>query len=242
MRQKASLLIVATGLCLSLGQMALAVDLSQKPIYNAPVMPPPPVYSWTGCYIGANIGGAFGHGSVTENITGAQVSANNSGFTGGGQIGCDYEFSNGFVIGARNMFNGMTNSKSKTFPVGAFGGGTAVANFNNNWFDTLTARLGYAVRPDILLYFQGGAAWADMNTNVTYNSTQFNSSGIRSAWTIGGGVEWMFAPHWSTFLEYNYMDFGSKNINVTGTGATIYPVALKGYEQTVLAGVNWRFW
>ena len=44
---------------------------------------------------------------------------------------------------------------------------TAVANFNNQWFDTLTARLGYAVMPDWLLYFQGGGAWAHTSTDVT---------------------------------------------------------------------------
>jgi len=29
----------------------------------------------------------------------------------------------------------------------------------------------------------------------------------RTGWTIGGGVEWMFALHWSAFLEGNYIDF-----------------------------------
>ncbi len=42
-----------------------------------------------------------------------------------------------------------------------------VANFNNQWFDTLTARLGYAVQPNWLLYFQGGAAWGHTSTNIT---------------------------------------------------------------------------
>jgi opacity protein-like surface antigen len=31
------------------------------------------------------------------------------------------------------------------------------------------------------------------------------SGGNQTGWTLGGGGEWMFLPHWSTFLEYNYM-------------------------------------
>jgi outer membrane immunogenic protein len=33
------------------------------------------------------------------------LSTNNSGFAGGGQIGCDYQFAGGWVIGIRNMFD-----------------------------------------------------------------------------------------------------------------------------------------
>ena len=36
----------------------------------------------------------------------------------------------------------------------------------------------------------------------------------RSGWTVGGGLEWMFAPGWSVFGEYNYMDFGRKDVDV----------------------------
>ena len=87
--------------------------------------------------------------------------------------------------------------------------GPVVANFNNQWFDTLTGRLGYAVAPTWLLYFQGGAAWGHTSTNITFAGIQTGqSSNTRTGWTVGGGVEWMFAPHWSVFLEGNWMDFG----------------------------------
>jgi opacity protein-like surface antigen len=42
-------------------------------------------------------------------------------------------------------------------------------------------------------------------------------------WTLGGGGEWMFAPHWSVFAEYNFMGFGGSNI------------------QDIAAGVNYKF-
>ena len=228
-------ILLATVALATLGSAsALAADMPQRPVYKAPVMMAPPP-TWTGCYIGGNIGGAFGNASVTDNASGAEVSGNGSGFAGGGQIGCDYQFSGGFVIGMRDMFDGTSDKKSGTFATGPLAGD--VANFNNQWFDTLTARLGYAVQPDWLLYFQGGGAWAQTSTNITAAGLQIGqTSSTRTGWTIGGGVEWMFAPHWSTFLEGNYMDFGSNSGTVAGI-----PVTAKTTESNVLVGVNYHF-
>ena len=120
-----------------------------------------------------------------------------------------------------------------------------VVNFNNQWFDTLTARLGYAVQPTWLLYFQGGAAWAHTSTNITAPGLQIGqTSNTRTGWTIGGGVEWMFAPHWSAFLEGNYMDFGSRQWDRIRSPACAGGCAFtaKATETTVLVGVNYKFW
>ena len=213
---------------------ALAADLPQRPSYKAaPVMVVPPP-TWTGCYIGGNLGGAFGNANAST--AGAEVSGNGSGFAGGGQVGCDYQFSGGFVVGIRELLDYTSNKKSGTFSGGPLAGD--VANFNNQWFDTLTARLGYAVMPDWLLYFQGGAAWVHTSTNVTAAGVQIGQgSNSRTGWTIGGGLEWMFAPHWSTFLEGNYMDAGSTTVLTTpGTSFTY-----KANETTVLVGLNYHF-
>ena len=235
--RKFSLTLLATAAAIGLAaSQASAADLPRR----APAYVPPPPPTWTGCYIGANIGGAFGNASLTFNT--GEVSQNGSGFTGGGQIGCDYQFSGGFVIGIRDMFNGTTNSRSGTIAFGPLAG--AVVDFNNQWFDTLTGRLGYAVQPNWLFYFQGGAVWGHTSTDITFNGVQIGqASNTRTGWTIGGGVEWMFAPHWSAFLEGNYMDFGSND----GTAFTPVacpagcPFSAKATESTVLVGVNYRF-
>ena len=52
----------------------------------------------------------------------------NSGFAGGGQIGCDYQW-NAWVFGFRNMFEGTSLSSSRAF-----------ADTSTHWFDTLMAR------------------------------------------------------------------------------------------------------
>jgi len=97
------------GLTAGLGQVASAADLPQRPTYV-----PPPVIAhaptWTVCYFGGNIGGAFGNGglSIAGPIGNCTISGNDSGFADGGQIGCDYDFGGGWVIGIRDMFDGTT--------------------------------------------------------------------------------------------------------------------------------------
>ena len=249
MRRIRSSLFAAVGLTAGLSQVALAADLPQRPApAPLPVIAPAP--TWTGCYVGGNIGGAFGNASLSlagPNGNSGTVSGNNSGFAGGGQIGCDYDFGGGWVIGFRDMFDGTTNSSSGTFPSVAFPGFAANANFKNQWFDTLTARLGYAFQPAWLLYVQGGAAWVQTTTNVLVGGFQTGqSSSTRSGWTVGGGVEWMFAPHWSAFIEGNYMSQGSNsgtvvtpNLAVCQTGC--FWSTNNRNESTVLVGVNYRF-
>ena len=234
-------ILLATVAMAALGSAsALAADLPQRPAYKAEPVMMAPAPTWTGCYIGGNIGGAFGNASAST--PGGEVSGNGSGFAGGGQIGCDYQFGGGFVIGFRELLDYTSNNKSGTIGAAPLAG--TVVNFNNQWFDTLTGRLGYAVQPTWLLYFQGGAAWAHTSTNFSGPLTSGQTSNSRTGWTIGGGVEWMFAPHWSAFLEGNYMDFGSNSGSVTvagGNGPVVFPVTVKTTESNVLVGVNYHF-
>lgn len=41
-----------------------------------------------------------------------------------------------------------------------------MVNFNNQWFDTLTARIGYSFAAPWLFYFQGGGAWSHTSTDA----------------------------------------------------------------------------
>ena len=71
-----------------------------------------------------------------------------------------------------------------------------------------------------------------------------------TGYTVGGGLEWMFAPGWSVFGEYNYLDFGTKNVNFPSTGlvpgfgpagALADTNAIKLTAQEVIVGVNYKF-
>ena len=227
MRKHSLILLAAATIGLAATQ-AMAADLPRK-APPAALPPPPPPLTWTGCYIGANIGGVFTR--VEADFDFGEISHNNSGFTGGGQIGCDYQFAGGWVIGIRNMFNGTTGGKDITinrFGDPIFDGATV--NIKNQWFDALTARLGYAWSPTWLLYFQGGAVWSHVKAEIVSGPLGFCNNGnlncdfgsaskTRTGWTAGGGVEWRFAPQWSAFLEGNYYDFGDRDRTIFTTGA-----------------------
>jgi outer membrane immunogenic protein len=253
MRKHGLTLLAAAAVALT-ATIASAADLPRKaPAYQPPPPPPPP--TWTGCYLGANIGWIGTH--ITSDFNGGNNIFSNtfnnnsntqSGFAGGGQIGCDYQWAGGWVIGFRNMFDGT--SASRTRNLGFFNNTLEGVQLhtNLNWFDTLTGRVGYAFAPNWLLYGQGGGAWANAEANLTLGG--FATSGqnrTRSGWTAGGGVEWMFAPQWSAFLEGNYMDLGHKNVTIfdgptgfcTGIGGCNFNP--KFTATTVLVGVNYRF-
>ena len=242
--RKSSLTLLAAVIGLAASQ-ASAADLPRKaPVY---VPPAPPPITWTGCYIGGNVGGIFGRRSA-DFAFGSLDSDNNSGFAGGGQIGCDYQFAGGWVIGIRDMFDGSSLSRDRTL---SFPGTTppvaGTVHLKNSWFDTLTGRIGYSVTPAWLWYFQGGAAWAKNSADVNIGGFNVGSADrTRTGWTVGGGVEWMFAPHWSAFLEGNYMDFGSTSRNlVTPVAGSVCEFgcgfSTKATATTVLVGVNYRF-
>ena len=238
--RKHSLALLALATIGLVASQASAADLPRKaPAY---VPPAPPPITWTGCYIGANVGGVFTRHSA-DFAFGSLDSDTKSGFAGGGQIGCDYQFAGGWVIGIRDMFDGSSLSRDRTFN---FPGASGTVHFKNNWFDTLTGRLGYAFAPSWLLYGQGGVAWAKNSADLNIGGFEVGSaSRTRTGWTAGGGVEWMFAPHWSAFLEGNYMDFGSTDRNlVTPVGSVCQfgcGFSTKTTATTVLVGVNYRF-
>ena len=242
MRKTVLMLIAGAVIHLTASQSARAADIVPRG-YPAPAPAYVPLvqYRWTGCYVGGNIGGAWSNVDLSG-VGGVDVSATNSGFAGGGQIGCDYNWGQSpWVVGIRNMLDATSLSNRTNISTVPF---TGVADSSTHWFDTLTARAGYLVTPQVLLYAQGGAAWT--NTNITFldgSGAQLGeTSNDRTGWTVGAGVEWMFAPNWSAFAEYNFMGFGTPSTTFTGCGGTCVGSAnAKADVQNVLAGVNYKF-
>src|SRR5262245_36374361 len=238
MQKRSWILLAAATIGLAATQ-ALAADLPRKA--PPPAVPMAPPITWTGCYIGANIGGICGRGDAHFNTF--EVGSNErSGFAGGGQIGCDYQFAGGWVIGIRNMFDGTSLGRDRSFVDPVLG--TVAIDSHSTWFDTLTGRLGYAFAPSWLLYGQGGVAWINHRAGVTVNGVDLGDFGkTRTGWTAGGGVEWMFARGWSAFLEGNYMDFGDRDHTVFAVGCPAGGCAFNTHVKaaTVLVGVNWRW-
>jgi hypothetical protein len=63
----------------------------------------------------------------------------------------------------------------------------------------------------MLLFATGGAEFGDINRSVNAGvlPARTGGPGDQVGWTVGGGIEDMFAPQWSVKVEYRYAELGS---------------------------------
>jgi outer membrane immunogenic protein len=209
---------------------AAAADFGAR--YTPPVYAP--IYNWTGFYLGAHLGGAFGG---DYNFNGLAVSNNDARFLGGVQAGVDWQFSGtNFVIGAEGQYSWLSNSDAAA----VFPGGYVYSN-DQRGLGSVTARLGYSFGP-ALAYVKGGYAYADNREAVTLGGVPIPfmlDTNHNHGWTIGGGVEYMFAQNWSAKAEYQYYGFGDSRFQAP---AALVPFGtFHNDEHALKAGVNYRF-
>ena len=232
--KKFFLATVALAAC---GAPALAADLGARgyPYAKAPVYAAP-LYNWTGFYLGAHLGGAF---SSDNNFSGLSTGNNGNGrFLGGLQGGADWQFMPNWVVGAEAQYSWLANNNNNGV---LFPGSTLVAA-KNNQLGSVTGRVGYTWGP-ALLYAKGGYAWRDNNNigvSVAGVPAAFTAdSNRKDGYTVGAGLEYMFAPNWSAKAEYQYYNFGSTTF--TGGPNEIVGARFRDDEHTVKVGVNYRF-
>lgn len=196
-----------------------------------------------GCYIGAHVG--YGESRVNQNPdnvygNGFEVAkyTADGGFAGG-QLGCNYQFAaTAWVIGIEASMSGahFTGTGLDGYvPLGPYYDTGKV-----NRLGSLTGRIGWNGfwTPQLLAYVKGGWARSKFEYVNTYPITpRYADNHNRSGWTVGAGAEWAFTQRWSIFLEYDYYDFGTKNI-YDDFGNPPFPIKLSA--QTVKAGVNFR--
>ena len=223
-------LLLATVALVALGATApaLAADLAARPVYTKAPAYAAPIYNWTGFYIGGHIGGAFAGDSTVNNSSGQ--------FLGGVQGGADYQFAPTWVAGLEAQYSWLGSSNNTTvFPaVGTF-------TTNQRGLGSVTGRLGYTWGP-ALLYAKGGYAYSDYSESLTLfgvpQAFALNSS-HHDGFTVGAGLEYMFAQNWSAKAEYQYYNFGKTNF--------VAPLPLPAFgstrndEHTFKVGLNYRF-
>jgi outer membrane immunogenic protein len=239
--QMKKLLPLGVALAWLLGSPALAADLPAKaPVYRAAAAP---LFNWTGCYLGANLGGGWARKHIVDQEPGLvgvdRDRHNSSGFVGGGQIGCDYQVNN-WVFGIQGMFDGADISGSNRDLSNPLLNWTS----RNEWFGSVTGRFGYAVTPGALIYAKGGGAWVKDHNILTFGTvTQTTPDTTMNGWTVGGGLEYMFAPNWSIFAEYNFVSLNTKERSTftRNTDGATFPYDVHNNLQTVLVGINYRF-
>jgi outer membrane immunogenic protein len=255
---------------------AMAADMPLK----APA-PPPPIFSWTGFYIGVE--GGAGWGTNEESApqwqscntgtgvcgpiivflpAGAERSSYElNGWHGGGTVGFNWQ--NGLVVlGVEGDFSGSNIQGTSScalgwdFNVNGVVAAPSGCTTKLAWFGTATARAGLAI-DHALVYVKAGAAFGHFNESATVGfisngpptglSATTSLSDNRLGVTAGIGVEYAVGGGWSGKIEYDYMDFGTKNyiFSFTGTleGATVLNLSVDDREvvHVVKAGVNHKF-
>jgi outer membrane immunogenic protein len=236
--------IAAVSALLTLSMAANAADIGVRP----PAYVPPP-FSWTGFYIGGNIGGAWYQSDVTDNFFGLVFHnpSNNGVFIGGGQVGFNYQFSN-IVLGVESDFDwaGNNNNTGNGIVVPGINGIVQVTS-SNRWVTTVAARFG--VTGDYWLFYgKAGGGWVGTNdftvTNVTSGaSITAPSNNTNSGWLVGVGIEWAFAPNWSAKFEYDYLGLNNRTFTVPGGGFLAGDTFTINNPnvQTVKVGINYLF-
>jgi outer membrane immunogenic protein len=234
--------------------------------------PPPPAALWSGCYGGGNLGGVQGDSNFnwTPNLGGFPISGpglqeygpvtlHSTGFTGGAQVGCNYQ-SGGFAWGGEADFGytGVSATRNVTSVPLNPGAGISVPPFNvtesakSDFLATIRGRLGIVsgAGGTWFLYVTGGGAFASVQFNDSAcfplgegGCNTAASTTTKFGWTAGAGAEWAFAPGWSVKAEYLFANLGNVNyvsINSLNTSATIL------HDHTLTEnlgrlGVNWHF-
>jgi outer membrane immunogenic protein len=193
---------------------ALGADL---PALKAPP-PPAPAFSWTGFYVGGNLGAAWGEGNLTDSLYSLTFDSGtgNGMFIGGGQAGFNYQFET-LVVGLEAEFEGFANNhNSRGVFVQALGDTIAVSS-NYKSTALLTARLGVAYN-NWLFYGKGGGGRISNSsltlTDLTTGTSISDLDNNRSVFFAGAGLEWAFVNNWTVKAEFEVFNVGSRTFTV----------------------------
>jgi outer membrane immunogenic protein len=173
------------------GGSAWAADLPHPSYYTAPA--PLSAYSWTGLYLGGNLGHEWG--TTSNNPT------RPSGFAGGAQGGYNWQTGQLVFGGEADI---QLSGANDTF---------APWKFSNPWFGTLRGRAGFAVN-NFLIYGTAGVAFGELSAETIGLQSESHTN---VGWTAGVGVEAGIAANWSAKVEYLFVDLASNTYGLTGT-------------------------
>jgi outer membrane immunogenic protein len=247
----ASLALVA----LNAGSSAFAADMPVKgPVYR----PPPPIFTWDGCYIGLHVGGGWQRSSFVDQGRGGVMVAplqvvqaeSGVGWLGGGQAGCNVQWRQ-FVIGLEGEYWGSTLYDREFQQFDRF---TFDAKSRNRWDGAISVRSGVTF-DRAFIYGKLGAVWGKFNYTSDLASGPFFTETVRGDATITGvligvGFEYALTDNWTTKFEYNYIDYGNKIVNFTDTRCNaLGPVCetetfsqtVKERKQIAKIGINYKF-
>jgi len=252
--------LLAVSLAIGAPVVSYAADLppAAPPPMAPAYVPAPPPFSWTGIYVGGNLGWGWTNTELTDvgpapfSFGGAPIgqvfplgsttSFRQDGFLGGAQIGANWQFQQ-FVIGAEADFD-ATAIKNNQFIPAALGTGS----YTNPWMSTFAARFGWAADHALFYGKAGGAYMQEKYSGTATDGSSVSGTFNRLGWMLGAGVEYAVTDNITLKAEYNYLDFGSQNQTLTpnttdlATGTITFDnSSSKLTANVVKAGVNILF-
>jgi outer membrane immunogenic protein len=203
-------------------EVALAADLpsmNSMPVY-AP--PPAPIFTWTGFYVGGNVGYGIDHVSYPYDLfNGNSFIQNRDGLTEsgpvlGGQVGYNYQLKGLPLVGdhlvvgveAFGEWSGVDGASTSTTAGRVATFGTRIESYGG-----LVGRIGYAF-DRLLVYLEGGIPFGV--TKSYYSVGSYSGSRTVARFQIGkqnivgAGLEYTFAENWSLRLDYLYSYVAAK--------------------------------
>ena len=172
------LLLASVGALALTGSAALAADLPSRappPVY----VPPVPIFSWTGIYVGGQVGYAWssngsqgidGFDPITGAVIATSLGQKPNGVIGGAHVGYRYEVpqwnwfsSSGVVLGLEGSVDGTSLTNQGAAAAGDF---FINAYSKNDIQGSIRGQLGFAW-DRVLIYATGGVAFGGFNTNIS---------------------------------------------------------------------------
>lgn len=266
MKLISSLAIAAAAL--SVATLAHAADIPGR--RSAPVPAPsyvaaPPMFTWTGFYVGVNAGYGFSgknkasyNGDAAYLAQGANAprsyNLKHNGFFGGGTVGYNYQ-SGSFVGGVEADLNASgASSKSSTVIAP---NATGIAKSSLGAFGTLRGRVGFLATDRWLVYGTAGmmigqtklsnslaGTAAPMTAGATWSGT---GDKTKVGLVAGVGTEYALTNNVTAKLEYLYYDLGKSSLtaaptNVAATATGIRPALSQSNNGNLLrTGLNFKF-
>ena len=208
---------------------AAATDLVRRspPSLVEPLPTAPVGTTWSGFYIGGNLGAAFDPNNLSiKDLSGEQdlslKFSNETEFMGGAHAGYNLQMGS-WVVGLEGDFDFAKDL---------------------NYLASARGRLGWALG-SWLPYATAGVAFIDADNDFSVVSADdgpfnFNTGTTDTGFVVGGGVDYKVAPHLSLGLEGLYYDFDSKS---TSLNAGNEPFVLKDDENfaTVRGRLTYHF-
>ena len=254
--------LLASAGAMALAGKALAADLEVAP-------PPVPLFTWTGAYLGGQIGYAWGNDPAEFNefvpatpatppspthprgIPGTPavflsdpLGINPQGVIGGAHVGYNFQI-NQWVVGIEGNLDGTGLSKTVFLPLVR---SSITETTRSDVQGSVRGRVGWAF-DRALIYATGGVAFTDF-INAFNDTTGFftgtpglttSVSTTRVGWTVGGGLEYAVTNNWSVRAEYRYSDWGHAALLLLNTTNAVVTAHHHLTENQVQVGFSYKF-